>query len=289
MIIDFHTHIFPAKIRNNRENFFYGESAFKLLYESSKSILAGADDLIKTMDNQGVDRSVVFGFPWKEVETYKQNNDYIIQSVNKYPDRLTGFACFDLASDDTSDSTSEKIVMETRRCIDAGLKGVGELAFYESGIDDKALLQLKPVLSICKEENLPVLIHTNEPVGHNYSGKTPITMHQIYNLAKTFPENKIILAHWGGGIFFYTLLKKEVKETLKNIYYDTAASPFLYTPEIYNIAYNLAGADKILMGTDFPLLKPKRYFKELELANLSEEQKQNICGLNAVKLLNLGK
>jgi uncharacterized protein len=37
MIIDFHTHIFPRVIRLNRQEFFSGESAFKLLYESPKS------------------------------------------------------------------------------------------------------------------------------------------------------------------------------------------------------------------------------------------------------------
>ncbi|MCK5783516.1 MAG: amidohydrolase family protein, partial [Desulfobacterales bacterium] len=126
--------------------------------------------------------------------------------------------------------------------------------------------------------------HTNEPVGHSYPGKTPNTLAQIYNLAKTFPDNKIILAHWGGGIFFYTLLKKEVKETLKNIYYDTAASPFLYTPDIYRAAINMAGLDKILLGTDYPLLPPSRYFSELESAGMTAEEKEQICGLNAARL-----
>jgi len=59
---------------------------------------------------------------------------------------------------------------------------------------------------------------------------------QIYNLVKRFPENKIVLAHWGGGIFFFNLLKKDVKESLKNVYFDTAASPFLYDTQIYRYA-----------------------------------------------------
>lgn len=285
MIIDFHTHIFPLEIRENRKNFFQGESAFKLLYNSSKASIVGAYDLIKTMDEEGVDKSVVFGFPWKNADTFKKHNDYIIKSVNKYPDRLIGFACFDLSPQNVALDVTVDVAVETKRCIDAGLQGVGELAFYESGIDNNALDKLEPVLSICRENRLPVLIHTNEPIGHNYPGKTPITICQIYNLAKRFPENKIVLAHWGGGIFFYTLLKKEVKKVLKNIYYDTAASPFLYDLQIYDTAYNLAGNDKILFGTDFPLLKPRRYFKELELASISEKQKNNICGLNAMKLL----
>ncbi len=66
--------------------------------------------------------------------------------------------------------------------------------FYNSGIDAAALEQLAPVLSICLQKEFPVLIHTNEPVGHHYPGKTPNTLAQIYGLIKRFPENKIVLA-----------------------------------------------------------------------------------------------
>jgi hypothetical protein len=79
------------------------------------------------------------------------------------------------------------------------------------------------------------------------------------------------LAHWGGGLFFYHLLKKAVKETLKNVYYDTAASPFLYDSRIYRYAKDLIGLDKVLLGTDYPLLKPERYFKEMTDAGLRRD------------------
>ena len=61
----------------------------------------------------------------------------------------------------------------------------------------------------------------------------------------------------------------------------TAASPFLYDPTIYDIAATAGLIDKVLFGTDFPLLKPERYYKELEQTCLSPEQKAQILGLNA--------
>jgi predicted TIM-barrel fold metal-dependent hydrolase len=64
-------------------------------------------------------------------------------------------------------------------------------------------------MDICRRREKPVLIHTNEPVGHLYAGKTRNTLSQIYQMIRRFPENRIVLAHWGGGIFFYNLLKKE--------------------------------------------------------------------------------
>lgn len=277
MVIDIHTHIFPNAIIENRANYFSGESAFKLLYEPSKSKLFSADEIIEVMDEQGVDKSAILGFPWVNPDLFRMNNDCIIEAVSKYPDRLIGMGCFDL--------NSPEAPKETERCLNAGLSGIGELAFYDSGIDEEALKKMSPVMDLCKARDLPVLIHTNEPVGHYYPGKTPITLAQIYNLAQAYPDNKIILAHWGGGIFFYNLLKRDAKNVLKNIYYDTAASPYLFDPEIYKAAIELAGVEKILFGSDLPLLKPSRYRKDMETAGISVEDTEKILGKNAAKLL----
>ena len=279
MIIDFHTHIFPKAIRENKEKYFPSESAFKLLYSSPGSKLAGASEIVASMDEHGVDMSVVFGIPWKSSKTFIKHNDYIMDAVARYPQRLIGLCCID--------PFSRQAVKETARCLDGGLSGVGELAFYQSGIGDTTLDKLTPLMEICHDKDLPVLIHTNEPVGHTYPGKTPNTLRQIYNLVNRFPENRIVLAHWGGGIFFFNLLKKEVKESLKNVYFDTAASPFLYDPSIYQVAIQTIGPNKILFGSDFPLLKPAKYFKELEKAGLSKDHIESICGRNASRLLKL--
>ncbi len=278
MIVDFHTHIFPDEIRTCREKYFDNEPAFKLLYNSPASKISGVDELVSSMDEHGVSLSVVFGFPWKNGDTARKNNDYIMEAVSKFPTRLMGFACFDLAWNGAP--------YEAERCINGGLCGVGELAFYLSGIDDDALLQLDPVMEICmKAGNLPVMIHTNEPVGHKYPGKTPNTLEQIYKLASAFPDNRIVLAHWGGGIFFYQLLKKEAKDVLNNIWYDTAASPFLYDSSIYRVVREVGLMNKVLFGSDYPLLKPSRYYKDLDDSGISQADKQKIMGKNALLLL----
>lgn len=279
MIIDFHAHIFPKAIRENREAYFSSEPAFKLLYSLPGSKLVGAQEIVAAMDRQGVDKSVIFGFPWKNSQTFIKHNDYVLEAVAKYPKRLIGLCCLDPFSRDA--------VTEALRCLEGGLAGIGELAFYQSGIDDSTLDKLTPLMQICRDKDLPVLIHTNEPVGHTYPGKTPHTLKQIYDLIKKFPENTIVLAHWGGGIFFFALLKKEVKESLGNVYFDTAASPFLYAPEIYRYAKDIVGLDKILFGSDFPLINPARYFQELDMSGLSKTEIESICGLNAAQLFKL--
>ncbi|MCP3871873.1 MAG: amidohydrolase family protein [Desulfobacteraceae bacterium] len=277
MIIDSHTHIFPDKIKQDRSRYFDNEPEFKLLYNSPIAKINTADDIIKSMDTFKVDISIVCGFPWRTPEFSKKNNDIVIEAVQKHPDRIKGLACFDVSWEGAAE--------ETKRCINAGLCGAGELAFYLSGIDKEALAFLDPVMSVLRDNgNLPCMIHTNEPVGHSYPGKTPITLEQIYMLAKTFPNNKIILAHWGGGIFFYNIMKKETKNVLKNIWYDTAASPFLYESKIYELARDAGVLEKILFGTDFPLLMPDRYYKDMDDSNLNSDEKKLILGGNAVKL-----
>ena len=280
MIIDVHTHIFPEEIRSRREVYFSNEPAFKKLYQSPKSRLIGAAEMLAAMDDNRVEKAVIFGFPWKDSDLYRKHNDYIGEVVGRYPDRFIGLGCFD--------PYCEKAAEETHRCLQQGrFSGVGELAFYQGGIDDSALDRLQPVMGICRNQNLPVLIHTNEPIGHAYPGKTHNTLAQIYQLIDTYPDHKIILAHWGGGLFFFSLLKKEVKARLKHVYFDTAASPYLYDTRVYRLAIELIGVDKILFGSDYPLLPPARYFDEMKAAGLSKGERSKICGLNAAVLFNL--
>ena len=277
MIIDSHTHLFPEPVKNDRSLFFDKEPEFKLLYDSPRAKIATIAELIQTMDIHGVDISVISGFPWRNPDFTKKNNNTLLEAVQAYPDRIKGLACFDMSWEGAAD--------EAVRCMDAGLSGVGELAFYLSGIDAKALKLLEPVMAALRENgNRPCMIHTNEPIGHPYPGKTPVTLEQIDTLARTFPDNRIILAHWGGGIFFYHVMKKQVKETLKNIWYDTAASVFLYDPEIYNMAIQANVIDKVLFGTDFPLLTPDRYYADMDKSAMTKAHKRQVLGENAFAL-----
>ena len=279
MIIDFHTHIFPSFFRNERGLFFPEEPAFESLYRSPKSRLVGREELLKNMDEEGVHKSVIFGFPWEKDGYFRRHNDYIIESVQRHPDRFIGFCCFS--------PLSPKGSKEVERCLELGLSGVGELGIYNSGISFKDTVSFKDIMELCSQLDVPLLLHTNEPVGHQYPGKMPINLNQLYNFLMEYPSNRIVLAHWGGGLFFYALMKKEVREVLQNVLFDTAASPYLYTPDIYRVAGEIVGYEKVLFGSDYPLLKPGRYFEEMASANLSAQSIEQITGKNAGRLLKL--
>lgn len=279
MIIDCHAHIFPPSIRDNRGPLIKTDPAFRLLYNSAKAKLVGAAALIEQMDRSKVDKTVVFGFPWNDPELMGRHNDYVGEAASRFPGRLLPFVCVDPKVDQAAE--------EVERCLVAGMRGVGELAFYTEALDSSAVRVLEPIALSCRQHGVPLMIHTNERVGHWYPGKSEASLKVIYEIIRAFPKNRFILCHWGGGLFFYELLKKEAREVLARVAYDTAASPFLYEPAIYAIAVKIIGAPRVLFGSDYPLILPERYFEEMAAAGLSEEDQSWIKGRSASKWLNL--
>lgn len=276
MIIDAHTHLFPDEVRKKRKDFCTRDEGFRLLYGGEKARLAGLQDLLETMDRENVDRSVVCGFPWKDPGLCREGNDYLLDGARKFPDRILPFICPSLHS-------LRQAKKELARCLSRGAKGIGELAFYHGGITAQEVRRLVALAQSLAGTGVPVLLHASEPVGHDYPGKSPKTLQPIYHLLRQIPEGDVILAHWGGGFFFYELMP-EVARAARRVYYDTAASPFLYRPQIYSLAVRIIGPDRILWGSDFPLLSPARYFREMAEAGLSPRVRAKIQGENAQRL-----
>jgi hypothetical protein len=136
------------------------------------------------------------------------------------------------------------------------------------------------------KHNLILLTHASEPVGHQYPGKGDITPDKLYPLITKFPNLTLVCAHWGGGLPFYALMP-EVKKAMANVFFDTAASPFLYNPQIYHQVIQILGAEKILFGSDYPLLAQSRLLKEVRSLNLPKATERLILGGNARRLLGL--
>jgi predicted TIM-barrel fold metal-dependent hydrolase len=279
MIIDFHTHIVSPKIKQNRDDYARQCRSFASIFSDPKAKLATAEEIIAAMDNDSVDVSVVLNYGWSTQLLCAEVNDYILDSITRYSKRLVGF-CSVVPSED------EAALREVERCIQNGAKGIGELRLDDHLKKKKSLAAVKPIVDIIIKHNSILLTHTSEPVGHQYSGKGEATPDMIYRLITTFPDLKLVCAHWGGGLPFYALMP-EVKAALKNVYFDTAASPFLYTPQIYSQVVQLVGADKILFGSDYPLIPQRRFLKEIFALDLSAATKRKILAGNAKNLLGI--
>ena len=77
----------------------------------------------------------------------------------------------------------------------------------------------------------------------------------------------------------------EVGKALDNVFFDTAATVFLYKPEIFEQVSRITGSDKVLFGTDYPLMHQNRVLAQIQSSQLSEKDKARILGANAQKLL----
>jgi len=281
--IDFHVHITPPDIIANWKKYAEKEPYFSLLSNSKHNKFATAQDIVAALEQKTsiFDRAVVFGFAFHDAGLCRYVNDYVIESVGQYPKRLTGFCVVSPRG-----SRRGEGAREIERCRSAGLKGVGELFPEGQGFDLEDKKETAFVTGACKELGIPLLLHANEPVGHFYAGKTDVTLWQIETFVTNNPGLDIVLAHWGGGIFLYEAMN-ELKEKFRNVYYDTAATPFLYDERIYRTAKALGLCEKILFGSDFPLLPHSRYLSALEKSGLLPVEKQHILGKNAKKLLKI--
>ena len=278
-MIDAHCHILPPSFAGRRAEIAGRDATFAVLLSSPDARIASAEDLLAAMDRAGVDRAVVMGFGWTDRETASEANDYIIQAVRDNPGRLTGFCSVNPA-------WGEPAAAEAQRCLDAGLAGIGEFHADTQGFDITSVAAMAPVMELARSRAVPVLVHSSEPVGHQYPGKGGTTPGKLYRFIQNYPGNVIICAHWGGGLPFYALMP-EVQESLKNVYFDSAASPFLYRPEVFAAVAGLAGTGRVLFASDYPLLEISRPLEQARNAGLAPDVEAALLSENAARLLGL--
>ncbi|HPS87451.1 MAG TPA: amidohydrolase family protein [Spirochaetota bacterium] len=274
MTIDFHTHIFPRDVLAARD-LYMDDPGFKLLYSSEKSVVTDHAGLAEYISANGLSGAAAMSFPWNVEKHCLRQNEYMAS--------LIGSICvFPFGMIPLTRSKSVRAYVEEIK--NSALYGIGEIAFYNGGMTDSNIRFLREVLEAAAEFSLPVCLHVNEPVGHQYPGKYEPSLAAVYELLKSVPGATVILAHWGGGLFFYELMP-EAHEVLKTVYYDTAATPYLYRSDIYSSAIKIVGAEKIIFGSDYPLLGISRYRRSIEDEVLSVEDREKIFGKNVQRLL----
>ncbi|MCX7838899.1 MAG: amidohydrolase family protein [Anaerolineae bacterium] len=287
MIIDAHTHLFSPNVITQRAQYAERDTFFGYLYASPKARTIGVVELLTAMDASGVDRAVVAGWAWQNHDVCVEQNTWLIEIARQHRARLSVLCT-------VQPNAGDAAIRELRRCVESGLVGVGELNADGQGfrLDDAAFLQLARAAS---EMGVPLMLHTNEPVGHLYPGKGRLSLAEIYAFVRQVPDLHLVLAHWGGGYPFYELMP-EVRAASQNVFYDTAASPLLYAPDVFRVVVNLVGADKVLFGSDYPLiLYPRRqkepdmrpFLDEVRAVGLSDEEQRKILGENAARVFGL--
>jgi predicted TIM-barrel fold metal-dependent hydrolase len=292
MRIDFHAHFTPPLTPAEMDDLCRNEPYWGLLLhppDGARSIQgwATAERMLQDMDAAGIERVVLQGEYRRTHEACVARNNQVLELTRRWPDRLAAFAMLQPAAGQALD--------ELQRCLDAGMRGVGELNPYAQGhsMDHPGFRRLAEA---CIEHDVPLCLHVSEEIGRYYLGKSTTPLRHYYELARRYPELKLILAHWGGGLFFYELMPK-VRRDLRNVWYDTAASPLLYrTSSIFEVALRCVDHRKLLFGSDYPLLLyPSRqsepdfrpFLAQVQAVDMPPAVRRDLMGDNSARLLGL--
>jgi aminocarboxymuconate-semialdehyde decarboxylase len=269
---------------------------------------------LKAMDKASVDLQVLtLTTPGVERETAERGiklsrlaNDEFGQIKEKYSDRFTALATLPVQDPEAAVAELERAVKE------CGLPGA--LLFSNANgrpLDSKEYM---PLYEKAIKLDVPLFIHPTTPI--NYAamedyrlvpimGFTVDTALAVLRLVfsgvlKRLPNLKLVASHLGGVFPYlrgrietaynaYPECKVNISEPpsayLKKIWADSVC----YNSDILMSTYTFSGAEKLVLGTDFPHEIHDLYnaVKRIKSLKINEEQKEKILGENAIKLLKL--
>lgn len=246
-ICDAHVHAYPGEVAADPAGFarIHGEPHWLKLVTNGPQGWADADQLILAMDRDGIEKAVLLGWYWQNPQTCRIQNAWYAESIRKYPDRLVAFAAIHPNDPD--------IVRQLESAREWGAVGVGEGLPGIQSVEGWQSPGWKTILNWTSDNGWPVNLHVTEPVGHVYPGRVETPLMQLVELFEAYPQQKWICSHWGGGLPFYAL-NRRVARALRNVWFDSAASPLLFSADVWKVVLQLMGKEKIIFGSDFPLL-----------------------------------
>ncbi len=262
MIIDFHIHIFPNEIAERAISTLQQRSGIEPHADGT------AQTTLKKMNQWGVDKAVCLNIATKPTQQRKINQ-FMVETAS---DKLIPFG--------TVHPHSEAPLDEITYIKENGIKGIKLHPDYQNFYPSEK--EYYDIYALMDKLNLPVLFHTGYDIGLG----CPIhcTPLMIRKIAKTFPNLKIIAAHFGGAGMWYDAA--ELLCDLDNVYFDTAFPVCLDKKTAENLI-NKKGAEKILFASDCPWSSPKHVMEFIDSLDLSSEKKELIFYKNAESLLNL--
>jgi hypothetical protein len=225
---------------------------------------ADADTLLRYADAAGFDRIFVTetNALWYDM---CEGNDALGRDLARHPDRLLGYVSI------PTPRLAQRGVDEIRRCREKyGMRGVKIYSHPEAKITEPYTY---PILETAAEFKMPILAHT--------------TPDECEHLMEHVPEAWLVMAHMGGHPYAFGDWHKAIAAAKKhpNLILDTASS--MIDNGMLELAVAEIGAERIVFGTDMPLLDPYCQMAKVTGAELSDEAKNLILGGNHVRMLGL--
>jgi uncharacterized protein len=269
VVRDAHVHLFPAGAMADPAGWAarHGETHWARLAQSPLQGWADADAIVRQMDMDGIEFALLVGWYWQTAAATEQQNACLHDAVARHPGRFAAFAS-------VAPQCGETALAALDAALAAGFAGIGECLPQVQGFgwDDPVWLAM---LHTTNQRRGRVLMHVTEPVGHLYPGKVATPLQDFVTAAGCYPDIRWVLAHWGGGLPFYHL-NPAVATACANVWYDTAASPLLYSPAIWRVALSLVPPGRIMFGSDYPLRCYPRRQSQPDFRLLVDEARSQI-------------
>ncbi len=225
---------------------------------------AGAEDLLRLADKAGFDRIFVTELNALFYDM-SAGNDELAAKIAPHRDRIMGYVSV------PTPRLGKRAVDEVRRCHEKhGFRGLKIYSHPEATIAEPGTF---PLLAAAAEYGMPILAHT--------------TPDECDYLMKGVPQARLLMAHMGGHPYAFGDWHRAVAvaKTHPNLLLDTASSQI--DNGMLEYAVTEIGAERILFGSDMPLLDPHTQLAKVRGAEISDEDKAKILGGNLVRLLGL--
>lgn len=260
MIIDAHTHLFTSAT---------GDSS---------------RDLLRAMDRAGIAKAALFPSPGKFVSTAQ-----VAAVAARQPDRF-----FAIGSGNPLEDVGLQIA-ELRRFASAGaIRGIKFFTGYEH-FSPGDVDALRPFLDLALEHDLPVIFHTGDTFAWAKSARLkfaqPLAVDEV---AVAYPELTVIIAHCG-----YPWIEDAAAVIYKNanVYADISGWAYAelapedaesLTRRLLTMREYLGSLDKLLFGTDYPIMNPESYVHFASALPIPDDEREKILSGNALRIFKLG-
>jgi len=280
-IIDIVVNLFtPQEVENKQTGL---DEDFKEQVRMPKEMRGGVtmDQYLEKMDLAGIERSLLIAVRAGDTrlpESFEIPYSRVYEICQEHPARFSGLAGIDPFRGMAGLKDLEEAVN------DMGFVGAHLYPHWCELPPDHA--KYYPYYAKCCELDIPIMMQ----VGHNlvYSRKRrlpsvgkPIYLDQV---AIDFPELKLIGIHIG-----IPWTEEMISMCWKHENVFTAGDAYApkYWPEAFVHYANSYGRNKVMFGTDWPVIDPIRAVKEVEDLGFREEAKKLIMRDNALKVFNL--
>ena len=260
-IIDVHTHVYPDDIASK------AKVSLEKFYEFTCQGLGTVDDLVSSSKAAGVCGMLMLSTATNAHQVTNVNN-YAKQSLDIMLSKGFEAAAFGGIHQDCENFSA--VVTQIR---DLGLSGIKIHPDIQGvNIDDRKMFDLYYMA----EDNFPIYFH----MGDNRPKYRFSEAQRLIKIMNEFPRLKVIAAHFGGYCAWDEAyeLSKVGKE---NIMFDSSSSLWAISTEQADKLISTIGSERIMFGTDYPVMYAENELKLFMKLSLSERQRENILYNNA--------